>query len=238
MKHRKIAAASAVAALAALAAVPAQAHVTLQPKEVPAGGFAKLDVRVPNERDDAGTTKVRVQFPAGFASVSTEPKPGWTMKVTKRKAEEPIELHGETVNEEVDTVTFTAKKGTRINPGEFVDFGLSTAIPDKAGEALVFPSIQTYDSGEVVRWINEPDAEEDPAPQVTLLAAAEEHGGSAAEEEEPATEETAAPAAPAADTDDDDGPSTGLVVVALILGGLGLVTGVAGLAAARRARTA
>ena len=74
MRHRKLAAAIAVASLAAPAA--AQAHVTLQPSEVPAGGFTRLDVRVPNERDEAGTTKIEVQFPPGFASVSTEPEAG------------------------------------------------------------------------------------------------------------------------------------------------------------------
>ena len=48
----------------------AGAHVTLQPTEAPAGGFARLDVRVPNERDDAATRKVAVQMPPGFASAS------------------------------------------------------------------------------------------------------------------------------------------------------------------------
>ena len=111
MHTRAIAAAAALTA--ALAAAPAQAHVTLQPGEVPAGGFTRLDVRVPNERDDAGTTKVQVQFPPGFASVSTEPKPGWKMAVKKRKAEVPVELHGEKSDQEVDTVTFIATGGTR-----------------------------------------------------------------------------------------------------------------------------
>ena len=228
MRHRKIAAAGAAAAVVALAAAPAQAHVTLQPSEVPAGGFTRLDVRVPNERDEAGTTKVQVQFPPGFASVSTEPKPGWRFAVSKRKAKEPIEQFGETVTEEVDTLTITARKGTKIAPGEFVDFGLSLAVPDTPGEALTFKALQTYDNDEVVRWIGPPDADE-PAPQVKLAAAAEEEGGSHGGTE-------AAAGSEAAEEDDDDGPSTGLVVAALILGGLGLVTGLAGLLAAQRAR--
>jgi uncharacterized protein YcnI len=53
----------------------AQAHVTVQPDSVPAGGFARLDVRVPNERDDAATEEVEVQMPEGFLSVSYEPVP-------------------------------------------------------------------------------------------------------------------------------------------------------------------
>src|SRR5262245_36855716 len=76
----------AVAVLTAIAlAVPAaaSAHVTLQPNTAPAGGFTRLNVRVPNERDDAGTTKVRVQMPEGFEFVSYEPRPGWNVDVKK-----------------------------------------------------------------------------------------------------------------------------------------------------------
>ena len=58
-----------------LAPAAAQAHVTLQPDTAPAGGFTRLDVRVPNERDDAGTTKVDVQLPPGFIAASYEPVP-------------------------------------------------------------------------------------------------------------------------------------------------------------------
>ena len=58
-----------IVAAAALLAAPAaaQAHVTLQPNEAPAGGFTRLNVRVPTERDDASTTKVDLQLPDGFA---------------------------------------------------------------------------------------------------------------------------------------------------------------------------
>ena len=132
MRHRTIAATVALAALAG--AAPAQAHVTLQPNEVPAGGFTRLDVRVPNERDEAGTTKVEVQFPPGFESVSTEPKPGWRAKVTRK-------------GEEVDTVSFTATGDTKIGPGEFVDFGLSLATPDKPGTSLTSSGLKPVLSG-------------------------------------------------------------------------------------------
>ncbi|HEX2087309.1 MAG TPA: YcnI family protein [Solirubrobacteraceae bacterium] len=206
MRHRNIAAASAAATLAALAAGPAQAHVTLQPGEAPAGGFTRLDVRVPNERDRAGTTKVQVQFPPGFESVSTEPRAGWRAKVTRR-------------GNEVETLTLTAERGVRIAPGEFVDFGLSLRMPEQAGTSLTFKALQTYDNGEVVRWIGPPDSEE-PAPQVALVAAAQQG---------PAP-------APADDGDDDEGASTGLVAAALVLGALGLLSGLAGVATARRAR--
>ena len=73
---KKFIALAAVAAGLLGVAAPAMAHVTLQPTEAPADGFTRLSVRVPNERDDASTTKVRVQFPPGFYSISYEPVDG------------------------------------------------------------------------------------------------------------------------------------------------------------------
>jgi periplasmic copper chaperone A len=177
---------ASAAALLALAPV-ASAHVTLQPEEVPAGGFTRLDVRVPTERDNASTAKVEVQFPPGFLFASTEPVPGWDAKIVERKLDKPVEQFGEQISEEVGQVSFTAKgKAAGIGPGEFQDFGLSLSVPDKAGSMLTFKAVQTYSSGEVVRWIGPPDSEQ-PAPQVKLAAAAPE--GAAAE---PASEESAA----------------------------------------------
>ena len=108
--RNRLAAAIAVAALAVPAG--ASAHVTLQPEEAPAGGFARFDVRVPNERDDKGTQKVEVQLPPGFVFVSYEPVPGWDVKVTKRKLAEPVEEHGEEITEEVARVTWTSQGAT------------------------------------------------------------------------------------------------------------------------------
>ncbi len=222
--RKTIAAIVAAAALALPAA--AGAHVTLQPSEVPAGGFTRLDVRVPNERDDAGTTKVDVQMPPGFAFASYEPIPGWKVKITKRKLAEPIESHGEQITEEVGRITWTGDGRTGIiRPGQFQDFGLSLGMPDKPGAKLTFKALQTYSNGEVVRWIGAADADE-PAPQVELTASEGEHGAAPA---------AAQPAAPAAD--DDDGAPVWLAVIALALGALGLLAGLAGLAAGRRRAT-
>jgi periplasmic copper chaperone A len=210
------------ALVAALAVAPAAvAHVTVQPEEAPAGGFTRLDVRVPNERDNADTTKVDVQFPPGFLSVSTEPVPGWNIKITKRKLDKPVEQFGEQVTEEVGRVTFT---GGAIRPGEFQDFGLSLGVPDKPGSTVTFKALQTYSNGEVARWIGPPDSEE-PAPQVKLTAAEPEGGGAA----QPAA------AQPAADGDDDGGSDT-LSIIALIVGIAGLAAGLAALFLRRGAR--
>lgn len=212
--------------VASLALAPvASAHVTLQPEEVPAGGFTRLDVRVPTERDDASTTKVEVQLPPGFLFVSTEPVPGWDAKVIKRKLDKPVEQFGEQISEEVGQISFTAKGGAAgIGPGEFQDFGLSVSVPDKAGATLAFKAVQTYSSGEVVRWIGPPDSEE-PAPQVKLAAAEAEGGAS-----EPVANEQSTP--PAESGGDDDSSNT-LAIIALVVAIAGLAAGVLALLAAR-----
>jgi periplasmic copper chaperone A len=217
--------ASAAAALLALAPV-ANAHVTVQPEEVPAGGFTRIDVRVPTERDDASTTKVEVQLPPGFLFVSTEPVPGWDAKVVNRKLEKPVEQFGERISEEVGQVSFTASgEAAGIGPGEFQDFGLSVSVPDKAGSTLTFKAVQTYSSGEVVSWIGPPDSEQ-PAPQLKLAAAEPEGGAS-----EPAAEEQTAP--PAESGGDDDSGNT-LAIVALVAAIAGLAAGVLALLGSRR----
>lgn len=220
-------AALAAFTLAVLAPV-ASAHVTLQPAEVPAGEFKRLDVRVPNERDDASTRRVEVKFPPGFIFVSHEPVAGWDTDVKMAKLDPPIEVFGEKRTEQVDTVTFSTD-GKGIGPGEFQDFGLSVGLPDKPNSTLTFKALQTYSGGEVVRWIGAPEADE-PAPQVKLTAATPGDGAAST-----AGQDGTQGAPAAASTGGADG-GDGLAIAALVLGGLGLLAGVAGFLAARRAR--
>ncbi len=228
-------------ALALMMAPTASAHVTLQPTKAPAGDFTRLDVRVPNERDDKGTTKVDVQFPAGIPSVSYEPVAGWRVKVSREKLDTPLEQHGEKITEQVSRVTWTGEgEAGRIGPGQFRDFGLSLQVPDKAGTKLTFKALQTYEGGEVVRWIGPPDGEE-PAPQVEVTASTESEHGEEAKTEDTggAAGTTGAEGAEGTATastskDDDDEDDDMLTIVALVVGGLGLVTGGAALVRSRR----
>src|ERR671923_1070291 len=155
-----------------LAAGPALAHVTVQPAEGVIGSFSAFVVRVPNERDNASTIKVEVQFPP-LAFVSFMDVPGWERTVEMQTLDEPLEVFGEELTEVVGTVTW---EGGEIQPQEFQEFGFSAALPEEP-TTLEFPAIQTYSSGEVVRWIGPPDSEE-PAPQVELSAAEAEGGAS------------------------------------------------------------
>ncbi len=122
-----------------------------------------------------------------------------------------------------------------IAPGQFQDFGLSLKMPEgKGGEKLTFKALQTYDDGDVVRWIGPEDADE-PAPVVTLEAgsAGGGHGAPAASSGESAAPAPASASAPAASSSDDGGTDT-LSIVAVVLGALALIAALGALAAARR----
>jgi uncharacterized protein YcnI len=224
----------AAAALGLLAPAVAQAHVTVQPEEVPAGGFTRLDVRVPNERDDAATEKIEVQLPDGFLFVSYEPAPGWEVEIVSERLDQPIEEHGDRITEQVSRVIWTATDaGAAIQPGQFRDFGLSVGMPEGAeGDTLTFPALQTYDSGEVVRWIGPPDSEE-PAAQVTLTASPEAEAGHEADESAEGSTGGEEAESSSSEDDDDDAPM-GLAVAGLVIGGLGLLAGGASLVRGRR----
>ena len=204
----------------------ANAHVTINPGEWEAGGFARFAVRVPNERDNADTTRVTMRLPENVVSASFQPVEGWKRTVQMEQLDEPIEEEGEEpITERLATVTWS---GGRIRPGEFQEFGVSFQVPEDAvGEPLAFPSIQRYSDGEVVRWIGPEDADS-PAPTVEVLPAAEEDA-------EPAS--TPAPeATPASDEASSGDDATGRANLALGVGIVGLVAGLGalGLTLARR----
>jgi periplasmic copper chaperone A len=210
-----------------LAPAAAEAHVLVVPDTAPQGAEMRLDVRVPNERDDAATTKVDVQLPPGFAEASVQPVAGWNVKITHVKLNPPVQSDDGPITEGVGRITWTAKsKADGIPVGGFQDFGLEVLVPGKAGSTLTFKALQTYSNGTLVRWIGAKDSET-PAPTVHVTAAGGEAAPSAAR---------AATAAAAASSSGDDSSSDGLAVAALIVGALGLITGVAGLTAVRRAR--
>ncbi|MEU8524882.1 MULTISPECIES: YcnI family protein [Streptomyces] len=160
------------------------AHVSVQPQgEAAKGGYATVNVKVPNERDNASTVKVEVNFPADhpLASVMPQPVPGWTPVVTKAKLAKPLEMHGKKITEAVTKVTWTASGDAKIGPGQFQQFPLSLGQLPEDTDQLVLKALQTYDNNEVVRWIEEPKegaAEpQNPAPVLKLSAATEDHHG-------------------------------------------------------------
>ncbi|MFB7273707.1 YcnI family protein [Streptomyces sp. NPDC056244] len=220
-----------------LLAGPASAHVSVQPQgEAAKGGYATINFKVPNERDNASTVKVEVNFPTDhpLASVSPQAVPGWKIDVTKSKLAKPLEMHGNTITEAVSKVTWTADGG-KIAPGYFQQFPLSVGQLPEDADQLVFKAIQTYDNKEVVRWIEEPKegaAEpENPAPVLKLSAATDDEHGGAATADKPAAEPAAAQdSAKAADTKAETASADSSDTTARVLGIVGIVVGIAGVA--------
>jgi len=217
-----------VAGVLLAGAVPAWAHVSVSPSEATRGGFATLTFQVPNETDNANTTKVAVQFPQDhpIADASVRVVPGWTAAVTKKELTTPVTTdEGDTLTEAVNTITWTAT-GAGIAPGYFEQFQVSVGLPAE-GDTLTFPALQTYSNGDVVRWIDpttpggaEP---EHPAPTVTLTEGEGDHG----------TTSTTVPAGSTASEKSDDDSDT-LAIVAIVVGGVALLAAIGAIAASRR----
>ena len=205
-------------------AVPAGAgaHVRLQPEEATAGAYTVLRVNVPNESPDRTTTRVELRFPPGIAYALYQPVEGWSAEVRMTKAGRSA-ITGQVTPAGVGRVIWTARdRRAEIGPEEFEDFPIAVQIPETAGETLTFKALQTYEDGEVVRWVGGPGSQE-PAPQVLVTADGE--AGAAASEDEPAEEGS-------------DGDGDGLALAALIIAILGAVAGTAALVALARARRA
>lgn len=225
-------AAGAVAGTAVLAlSVPAFAHVSVQPEGTAAkGGYAVVDFKVPNERDNASTTKIEVSFPADhpLASVMPESVAGWNVQVTKSKLDKPLTVHAEKIDEAVTKVTWTAADGKGIRPGYFQKFPLSLGALPENTDQLVFKAVQTYSNKEVVRWIEVPQAGQDepenPAPVLQLSAATDDHHGTANAED--ASDRAATAAAADSGSHDTDTTARVLAVVGIVVGVAGVAYGV------------
>jgi uncharacterized protein YcnI len=218
--------AGAAAAFTLAIAAPASAHVTVSANTATQGGYAKVTFRVPNETDNADTTRLEVNLPMDtpVASVSLKPVAGWTATMAKAKLATPIKAHDSEITEAVSEITWTASAGAAIKPGQFQEFDVSLGPLPQANQ-MIFKALQTYSDGTVVRWIDEPAAggteAEHPAPVLKLAATTT---GAAAT--------TTTTAAGAATKGDGNGTPYGIAGIVLGLAGLLL-----GLLAYRRSGT-
>jgi periplasmic copper chaperone A len=208
---------TAAGAIALVGAAPAFAHVTAQ-GTAQQGGYSVITFRVPDEDDAAGTTALTVTLPTDhpISSVRTTPIAGWTATTSTVALNPPVQDGGRTITKTVGSITWTAAAGSRIAPGQYLDFPVSLGpLPDVP--EITFTAKQTYDNGTVVDW-NQPRAAdgsepEHPAPSITLTPAAagtDAHGMTMASG-------AAAPEAGGTDT------------TARWLGGAGLLVGALGL---------
>ncbi|MCE7083392.1 YcnI family protein [Streptomyces sp. ST2-7A] len=215
----------------------ASAHVTVDPSEVPGGGYRTVNIKVPNERDDASTVEVELYLDTDHpvASVMPQPVPGWDIEIETTELDEPLEMHGRQITEVPSRIVWS---GGEINPGMFQQFPVSMGRLPSDVDRLVLNAIQTYDSGEVVRWIDEPtDDAEHPAATLTLTPAADDHDhshGDDADADEAADTDTDTEQTAAGDDGDDAHGSAAESgtsdTTARVLGVVGILVGAAGVA--------
>lgn len=235
-----ILAAAPASFLLVLAAAPASAHVSVNPKAAEPGSYARLTFRVPNERPDSATVKLEVALPKDqpLRSVAIQPVPGWTARAEKSALAAPLKSEDGEVTTAVSKITWS---GGKVQPGEFQEFDVSVGPLPETGKQMVFKAIQTYDNGEVVRWIDVPaegstDKPEHPAPVLALGAAGEKAAPDTAKTSQPTvTAEAEKPAAPAASTA-KDGSARVLGGFASAAGLLGILLGVRARGTARRSK--
>jgi uncharacterized protein YcnI len=211
----------------------ASAHVTVQPTSAAKGSYSTVSFKVPNEEENADTTKLQVFFPTDepLASVETQPVPGWTASVTKVKLAKPITTDDGQVTEAVSSITWS---GGRIKPGQFEQFPVSLGpLPTNTGK-LTFKALQTYGKNQIVRWIDiqQPGSPEPqhPAPTLTLTAASGSASsgstGSAGSDGAAGSTASAAGATTASGATDTDTTARLLAVLGIVLGAAGVGYGV------------
>ncbi|MCV7174621.1 YcnI family copper-binding membrane protein [Mycolicibacterium sphagni] len=225
--------AAAVTVASIALAAPAWAHVEVSGTDATQGGYGVLTFRVPSESDTASTTNLVVTLPDDqpIISVDTQPKPGWTATVTKKKLTTPQkDDDGNEITDYISTVEWKADNPQAgIPPNQFDMFNISAGpLPKEAMISL--PAVQTYSDGKVVHWdekaaMGQPEPEH-PAPMLMLSAGGDQAVTAPAATPAPTT--SAAPSASAASAT-SSGPAwpgiTALVVavVAVLLGIVNLV---------------
>lgn len=143
-----------VAGLLALAASPASAHAQFQSAAsgYAAGSSPTLRLYVPNERDDTNyNAAVTVYLPESWSAVSCATKATWTCALGAAEGR--------------PTVTFTKAAGAAPAEDDYFEFVVRVG-PTPGTYTL--PTIQTYNDGQVVRWIGAKGSE-DPAPTLVAL---------------------------------------------------------------------
>lgn len=138
---------------AALACVssPVFAHVIANPNEGEAGKYFQTSFRISHGCDGSPTKRIKIEIPPGFVTLKPQAKPGWQIKVEKRKLEKPVPAaHGKMATEEFASVTWEGE----LADDQYDEFGILVKLPDNPG-TLWFPVTQTCAKGEM-KWSEVP----------------------------------------------------------------------------------
>jgi uncharacterized protein YcnI len=138
----------------------ASAHVAAIPAEARAGAYQAFRFQVGHGCGEAATTALRIELPEGLGAARPQPKPGWSLSVTRE-------------GDRLVAVTWTG----RLPADQFDDFALLVRTPVKSGP-IYFPAVQTCGRASQ-QWIQVPEPGHTeplsrPAPRVTITGEATE----------------------------------------------------------------
>lgn len=194
--------------------LPVAAHFGITPAQAPADANSTFSLRVPNEKDDQPTVRVRVEFPQGVTVSRFLSLPGWT-RVVDRDSQQRI--------------TAVTWSGGQIRPAEFQDFVFIARTPKEEG-SLVFRAYQSYQGGETVEWTGAQGGER-PAPVVTVQGPQSAASGGGPATASPQATGGAAPGAAAGTATGNPGSDVGVLLGlgALSLAAISLILSIASL---------
>lgn len=130
-------------------AIPAAAHVTIDPPEVPANGFSRIALRVPHGCAGAATNAIEVALPEGITMARPMPKPGWDIAIEMRPLERPQPSAHGLVREAPGAIAW---RGGPLPDAHYEEFVLMIRTPDRPGTILAFPVIQRCVDGASHAW--------------------------------------------------------------------------------------
>ena len=162
-----LATATTTAAIITVGATAASAHVSVNPDDTGANGYAHLTFNLPNESATAKTNRLEVKLPTDtpFTSVSVKQVDGWTAQVVTSDLPKPVTIGGSTVTKAPTSVVWTANDAAHeIGQNQYQSFSISVGKLPPEGTKVVLPAAQSYTDGTVVNW-NETAAEGKPEPQ-------------------------------------------------------------------------
>lgn len=155
--------------LAASTAV--SSHAKLDQETSESGSSYRGAMLITHGCDGSPTVYVSIRIPKEVKRVKPMAKAGWQLKTIMEKLDEPYELHGSTITEEIREITWS---GGTLQDEFFDEFVFRGTLPEQE-QTLYFLTVQQCENGEFQRWIDVPetgksiDDYEKPAPLLKIM---------------------------------------------------------------------
>lgn len=139
----------AQAVLLMLGGTAAQAHVTLEQAQAPAGAYYKAVLRVGHGCAGSAIRALTVLLPAGVSKAKPMPMPGWALEI---QLQNPA-----AAAQEVAEITWRANSpADYLADAHYGEFVMRLRLPEKPG-SIWFKVVQICETGQI-DWVQLPSA--------------------------------------------------------------------------------